>query len=335
MSDIEEVMRYAQEIVTRKELEKLFQEKNRPTGYIGAEPSGLFHIGWMIWAEEVKRLEKAGVKMTILLADWHAYINDKLGGDWKNLGICSDYITDSLKSLGVKSSYVRASELVDTSDYWRRVIDVAKSTSFPRLRRALTIMGRKEMESESDTSKLIYPLMQVSDIYQLDVDIALAGMDQRRAHMLARDVADKLKWKKPVSIHTPLLTSLEGGGRMDPVQAKMSKSKPEGGIFIHDSAEDIERKIKKAYCPRSDVVGNPIVDICRLVIYPKKGFIEMNEKELDEKSLLELYGNGEMDPLTLKRSVSRELFDLLKPCREYFKKRPKNLELMEQIKVTR
>lgn len=332
-ADIRELTRYAQEVVTAKELEALFTSNSKPKGYIGVEPSGLFHIGWMIWADEVKRLEKAGVKMTILLADWHAYINDKLGGDWKNLQICCDYLIDSLTSLGVRSRTVRARDLVGNSDYWRRVITIAKNTTLPRLKRALTIMGREEIESESDASKLIYPLMQVSDIYELDVDIALAGMDQRRAHMLARDVGGRLNWKKPVSIHMPLLSSLEGGGRMEP--GKMSKSKPRSCIYIHDSEEEIEEKIGKAFCPRSEIERNPVIDICRLIIYPSRGTMEIDGRELDESALLELYRKNEIDPLTLKRAVSSELFDLLEPCRDYFSEKPENLEMMSRIAVTR
>ncbi len=336
-SAVEEITRYAQEVVTQEELEELFHAKKKPKGYIGVEPSGLFHIGWMIWAGEVKRLEKAGVQMTILLADWHAYINDKLGGNWKNLKTCSDYMIDSLTSLGVRSKYVRAGDLVGNLDYWQRVINVAKNTTLPRLKRALTIMGREEIESESDVSKLIYPLMQVSDIYELGADIALAGIDQRRAHMLARDVSDKLKWKKPVSIHMPLLTSLEGGGRMGITEAKMSKSKPKSCIYIHDTQKEIEDKIKRAYCPRSETIGNPVIDICRLVIFPDKasGLMEVNGMELDEQSLLRLYRQDEIDPLTLKKSVAEELYALLEPCRDYFMKKPKNLDLMKRVEVTR
>ena len=104
-------------------------------------------------------------------------------------------------------------------------------------------MGRKEDEAEMDASMLIYPAMQVADIFHLDVDVAYGGMDQRKAHMLARDVSQKLGWKKVVAIHTSLLPGIQGGGRMDPLEAKMSKSDPESSLFIHDSPEEITRKI--------------------------------------------------------------------------------------------
>lgn len=66
-----------------------------------------------------------------------------------------------------------------------------------RLWRALPIMGR-EMDSRNlEAASTFYPCMQVADIFELQLDVASAGMDQRKAHVLARDVAEKLRWRKP------------------------------------------------------------------------------------------------------------------------------------------
>ena len=47
-------------------------------------------------------------------------------------------------------------------------------------------MGRSEDDKKIDVAKLLYPAMQAVDIHSLDVDIAHAGMDQRKIHMLVR-----------------------------------------------------------------------------------------------------------------------------------------------------
>src|SRR5437867_13434657 len=91
--------------------------------------------------------------------------------------------------------------------------------------------------------------MQVADIHWMDLDLALGGMDQRHAHMLYRDVAPKIGWKQVVALHTPLLPSLDGGGRMDLIAGKMSKSRPDSSILLNDSPQEVERKISKAFCP--------------------------------------------------------------------------------------
>ena len=47
--------------------------------------------------------------------------------------------------------------------------------------------------------------MQAVDIHSLEVDIAHAGMDQRKIHMLVREIFPKMKWKVPVAVHHKLL----------------------------------------------------------------------------------------------------------------------------------
>ncbi|DAC43270.1 MAG TPA: hypothetical protein HA247_04345, partial [Candidatus Thalassarchaeaceae archaeon] len=45
--------------------------------YIGLEPSGKAHLGWMLIADCIGNMLGEGVNVTILLADWHAWVNDK------------------------------------------------------------------------------------------------------------------------------------------------------------------------------------------------------------------------------------------------------------------
>ena len=278
--------------------------------------------------------------VTIFFADWHAYINDKLGGDLERIQTCADYMMDCFEALGVQRDevkFVLASDIVDSSEYWEKVIKIGKVTSLSRIKRAMTIMGRKEDDAELDSSKFLYPLMQAADMFEMDMDVAYAGIDQRRAHMLAREAAERLKWKVPVAIHTPLLPGLKSMNRMDPVASKMSKRDPESGISIHDSPEDIQRKIKNAFCP-PEVEGNPILAICKMVLFQQSPVltIERPEKfggklEIQSYSELEsIYGGGKLHPMDLKNGVAKALSDVLAPSREYFERNPKNLDRMKE-----
>ena len=95
-----------------------------------------------------------------------------------------------------------------------------------------------EKIKDIETAWVYYPCMQVSDIFHMNIDVACAGMDQRKAHMLARDVSDKLNHNKPVCIHTPLLRGLQNfeDNRKEydenthinrEISSKMSKSMPD------------------------------------------------------------------------------------------------------------
>jgi tyrosyl-tRNA synthetase len=330
-----------EEVVTPEELRELLETVERPKGYIGFEPSGLVHLGWVICSKKIKDFIEAGFEFTIFFADWHAYINDKFGGDIETIRACARYMEDCFEALGVPKDRVRfclATELMNDIDYWAKVIVIGKSSTLSRVKRAMTIMGREGHEAELDTSKVIYPLMQAADIFALDADVAYAGMDQRRAHMLAREAADKLGWKKPVALHTPLLPGLKGGERMDPTTMKMSKSDPDNGIMIHDSPEEVRRKITKAFCP-AEVEGNPILEISRMIIFQRQEGMLINRPAkfggpLEFESYKELessFSTGQLHPMDLKNGTSDALVKMLSPVREYFQKHPQNLERLMEI----
>lgn len=338
------VTRNTVEVVTEEEIEALLNEKEHPTAYIGFEPSGLVHLGWVLVAQKIRDLVDAGFTVTIFWADWHAYINDKLGGSLENIRACARYMQDCFIALGVPADRVRfvyASEVLDDLGYWETAISIAKVTSLNRVKRAMTILGRSEDEAEVDTSKVFYPIMQATDIFRLGIDLCYAGLDQRRAHMLTRDAADKLGWRKPVAIHTPLLPGLRGGNRMDPVESKMSKSDPNGSIRIHDTREEIAAKMRKAYCPpeaeNEDV--NPVLMICRHIIFPREGSMHIDRPEkyggpLDLSSyeeLREAYFGGGLSPVDLKSGVVDGLDRTLEPVRAYFAEHPENYDAIREV----
>ena len=330
------------EVVTRDKLEKLLTEKERKSAYVGFEPSGKVHIGWLIIAGKIVDLNRCGFNVTIYLADWHAYINDKLGGDIEKIRKCGKYMQDCFTALGVdpeQNSFVYASELLGGLSYWEKVFQVAKSSSLARLKRAMTIMGRTGDEAETDSSKFFYPVMQVTDIFQLDVDLALGGMDQRRAHMLALDVAEKLHWKKPVALHTPIIAGLDSRGRMDIAEVKMSKSNPDSCIFIHDDLEAIRRKIKKAYCPQGELEGNPIIDLATHVIFPRRGELTIHRPDKwggnmhfhSLHDLVDSYESGQIHPQDLKTATADALHEILEPVQKRLAETYGSLENMEKM----
>ncbi|MEM3254567.1 MAG: tyrosine--tRNA ligase, partial [Fervidicoccaceae archaeon] len=311
---LELITRNAEEIITEEELREMLETGERLDGYLGYEPSGLFHIGWVIWAYKVKDMIEAGVNFRLLEATWHAMINDKFGGNLNLIREAAAYIKHGLRALGIpvdKITFIDAEKLVSDKSYWELVIRVAKGTSLARAKRALTIMGRKEDEAELDSSKIIYPFMQVSDIFYMDLNIALGGMDQRKAHMLARELAEKLKRRKIVAVHTPILTGLMGRGRAggegsrDEVlsQTKMSKSSPESTILIHDAEEEIERKILSAYCPRGIKEFNPILEINKYILFYERDFTLVIDRPQEYGGSLEINSYEELERMFIEGKI--------------------------------
>jgi len=351
---VEKIAQHTQEVLTIEDLIAVFARQEKPRGYIGVEPSGLFHVGWLGWVHKLNELVDMGVRMEILLATWHAQVNDKFGGSIEKIRRCAEYLRHCFVAMKVdttKVHIVTAEDLMRRLEYWERILRVAKNLTLARVRRSTDIMGRTEEEAAIDFSKLIYPLLQVTDIIDQHYEICLSGMDQRRAHVLAREVADKMKlgWK-PVGIHMPLLPGLTGTARMDvsseftaqevSIDIKMSKSKPGDAIFIHDPPRVIRRKIKNAYCPAGEVENNPILSYVRNILFMQDGYtfhIERAEKFGGPISLTStdevesLYAAGAIHPLDLKDAAAKALCDFLEPIRKYFEDNPEAKKLYEEI----
>lgn len=337
------------EIVGEHQLKEVFENYSHPKHYIGFEISGMVHLGTgLMTAVKLNDFLEAGIKPMIFLADYHAWINNKLGGDLKRIQkIATGYFKHAFISLGLDEDRVRytlASEMYD-NEYWKDVINITRHVTIHRMLRATAIMGRKESDAQH-VSFLLYPAMQAADIFKLDVQIAHSGIDQRKAHMLAKDVHDKIGKKNFVAVHTTLIPGLQGIERMNPtedevIEAKMSKSKPDSCIFIHDSEDEIKNKIGKAYCPPKIIDGNPVVSIAdNLILRDRSLKIKRERKfggDVEIKNYEELartYREGKLHPLDLKNAVAEELIRMLKPSREYFEKHKKYLEEIKQASRT-
>ncbi len=366
-----------EEVLTIEDLKRLMEIGVPLKHYIGFEVSGFVHIGTgIVSMQKIADFQKAGVNCTIFLADWHSWINDKLGGDLEVIrkvagGYFKEAMKASLKAVGGnpdKVSFVLGSELYHHNDeYWQCLIEISKNVSLSRIRKSITIMGRREAESVN-FAQLIYPPMQVADIFSLRVNLPHAGTDQRKAHVIAREVALKLKTLglyfeedgekklyKPVAVHHHLILGLVKPEKqiLDEKQAKelwstykMSKSLPYTSIFIHDSPEEIKRKILACFCPEKNIEFNPMLDWVKHIVFrgeetcfqicrPAKygGEIECwSYGEIEKR-----YREGKLHPLDLKNDVADYLSKLLEPVRRHFENpsAKKTLEELREMRVTR
>lgn len=258
-----------EECIQESELLALLEKKPHPVCYDGFEPSGRMHIAQgVLRTVNVNKLTSAGAVFRFWVADWFAMLNNKMGGDLEKIRLVGKYMVEIWKSAGMDMTNVQflwaSNEIIaHSSYYWLRVIDIARRTTIARTVKCCTIMGRKEKEG-MQAAQIMYPLMQCADIFSLKADICQLGMDQRKINMLARDYCDLVKLKfKPIIISHHMLMGLKEG------QEKMSKSDPESAIFMEDAAEDVTRKLEKAYCPEGVVEANPILDYMKHIIFAR------------------------------------------------------------------
>jgi len=348
----------SEEIITEKELRELLETKRHPIAYDGFEPSGLAHLPFAVYrAINIQELIKAGIHFKLWVADWFGWINNKMGGDLEKIKTVGKYFVETWKAAGVdmrKVEVLWTSEEIN-NEYWKKVILIAKNTTVKRTIRCFSIMGRKEGELK-EVAQYFYPMMQCADIFHLKADICQLGLDQRNVNMLAREVGPKLGWWKPVVVSHHMLMGLEGIKRPEgfddnrkrdiEISSKMSKSKPQTCIYVHDSKRQIKQKIKGAFCPKKVVKNNPILDYSKYIIFRKFKILEINRPtkfggsiEVENYEDLEkLYRQGKIHPLDLKDAVSDSLNELISPIRKHFEKNKrarKFYQIVKQQEITR
>jgi tyrosyl-tRNA synthetase len=318
MEAYERVRRGASEVVTEEELREVM--KGKPTVYCGYEPSGKIHCGHALTAFKLLDFQREGARVIVLLADLHAYLNHK--GTLEEIGRITEYNRECFIGMGLdpsRTEYRLGSEFQLTREYMRDVLRMSTDTTLLRARRAMAEIARKE--EDPDVAQVLYPLMQAVDIAHLGAEVAVGGEDQRKVHMIAREKLEKLGYRKPVCVHMPLLHGLDG-------DAKMSSSKG-NFIAVDYSAEEIRKKIQKAFCPPRQVEGNPIVEYSEHLLLPLLGGLEVKRSEKhggtiflkEAGELRRRYGEGELHPADLKPAVAEGLIELFRPVREYLGKK--------------
>jgi len=343
-----------EEILVEEELRELLQTNEHPGHYQGFEISGLLHLGNLIVSGfKINDFLKAGINCQIFLADWHSFINNKFAGDWDKILSASKYYEEAFKFFCPGAKIVLGSDLYhNNDDYWRNLLRFAKHMTLHRTLRCMTIMGRCEND-KLDLSQYFYASMQAVDVKEIGAEMPHGGMDQRKAHVLAREIYPKMGWKKPIAVHHHVLmgiaepVKLESNDKLEQVIAsKMSKSKPWTAIFIHDTEKQIKEKLRKAWCPERQAEMNPVLELVEHVVFHEnKTFrIERPTKfggTIEFQSYSELakaFCQGSLHPQDLKNAVADEISKIIRPIREYFetnKQAMEHLEIVKQAQITR
>ena len=345
------IRQVGEEIVTEEELKALLSEKAHPVAYDGFEPSGTdIHVAQGIMrAINVNKMTKAGVKFKMLVADWHGWANNKMGGDLDKIQKVGRFYVEVWKHCGMdlkNVEFVWASDLLDNRDYWKTVMQVARGSTVKRILRTVQIMGRSESDS-LQASHIIYPCMQAADIFHLGADICQLGMDQRKVNVLARELGQSIGFWKPVIVSHHMLMGLsqpvntEGKDALErTIDLKMSKSRPDTAIFMTDSQEDIQRKMKKAWCPEGQAGENPVLEYFRYIIFEKFDdvVIERQEKfggnlELTSyKEMEHLFAQKKIHPTDAKSCAAAYIEKIIRPVRDAILKDQALRKLREEVK---
>jgi tryptophanyl-tRNA synthetase len=205
-------------------------------------------------------------------------------------------------------------------------------TMFGELSRMTQFKDKSAKNAENINGGLFaYPSLMAADILLYQPDFVPVGDDQKQHVELTRDVAQRFNsiYGDVFKIPEPYIPKT--GARvmsLSAPEAKMSKSSPEGCVFLMEKPEDIQRKFKRAvtdsdteHCVRYDPANKPGVSNL-MAIYSAvtgKTYAEI-EAEFDGQG----YG-------AFKPAVGEAVVECLRPIREESERIMKDKAYLESV----
>ena len=282
----------------------------------GLMPSGKFHLGHMLIAQQMIFYQRLGAKLYIAVADLEAYGTRQGSLEEMRKTAIEEYLINYI-ALGLNSK---------NCDFYfqsERSNDAKKSNAYyiliSNFSKHATLNEFKAIYGEISPARINASLMQTADMFHSQLPefenpvpvVVPVGIDQDPHLRIARDIAKRYKDHKFVqlsSTYNQFFPSLKGGG-------KMSSSDEFSFIALTDSPKDVERKVKKyAFSGGKDTLeehrkhgGNPDKDVAFQYL---KFFFEPDDKKLQK--IHDDYKSGKMLTSELKGILIEKINAFLK-----------------------
>ncbi|MCX6749078.1 MAG: tryptophan--tRNA ligase [Candidatus Pacearchaeota archaeon] len=302
-------------VFAHRDFEKILdciKNKKKFVMMTGLMPTGKFHLGHMLLAQQMVFYQKLGAKLYIAVADLEAYnARQKSLKELREIAIDQyllNYIALGLKPENCEFYFQseRSRDSKKTNAYYRLASNFSRYATFNEF---------KAVYGDISPGKMNASLLQAADMYhpqlpefegkQVQTFIPV-GIDQDPHIRIARDMASRYKdyqFLPIASTYHFFLPSLTGSG-------KMSSSDETSFIAMTDSQEEIKRKINKyAFSGGQATIeehrkkgGNPNVDVSFQYL---KMFFEPDDKKLAD--IEKKYRSGEMLTGELKQILIEKI----------------------------
>lgn len=237
----------------------------KPVLISGIQPTGRLHLGNYLGAlKNFVELQNSGkYQCYFFIADLHALTENPEAKDLnKNtIGLMADFLAAGLNPK--KSTLFQQSQIDEIQELkWilstlAPISELMRMTAFKeKVLQALTPDEKEKITAEkfqeivegTNFGLVEYPVLMTADISIFDGQFVPVGEDQLQHLEFARTLVRKFNNKFGKSLVEPqaILTKIPRLMSLDDPTKKMSKSRPAGCLFLDDTPEDIEKKIRTA-----------------------------------------------------------------------------------------
>jgi tryptophanyl-tRNA synthetase len=227
--------------------------------YTGRGPSGPMHIGHLIPFILTKWLQdKFRVNVYIMITDDEKYW-DEPGMSLRDVRRWAYENTLDIIAVGFDPDRTFIFHDIEyIGKLYPMAVKVAKRINFNTVRAVFGFTG------STNIGLIFYPALQiVPTFFEKRRCLIPAAIDQDPYWRVQRDLAESLGYYKTAAIHSKFLPPLTG------LEGKMSTSRPETAIFLHDDPKTVRYKIMRyAFSGGQPTVelhrklgGNPDIDV--------------------------------------------------------------------------
>jgi len=280
----------------------------------GIRPTGDLTVANYLGAvAPIVELQSQGVSPMVFVADLHAITDNEPDIVRQYItGVVADYIAlgiDPQKATIYLQSDI-AREVTTLTAFLARHISVAELLRVPTLKDKLKKNARPET---ANTLLLLYPVLMAADILLNRAKKVPVGEDQL-AHMevtrlLARRFNKRYGKVFPIpqvlQVKSLRILSLRGEG-------KMSKSNPDGAIFLSDDMETVAKKIKGAETAFEGVMNEKLESHILIA----KGLAKTESERAEVDTIIQAHKSGRRVVGQFKQLMTRIVQNFLRDFQE-------------------
>ena len=272
----------------------------------GLNPSSGLHLGHKVLFDMLLELQKLGGEIFIPISDDESFVDGKVESILEGSKNAKEKIIPTLQKMGFDPA--KTHYLIDTEqkNLYKFALEISRHVNMPELNR---LFGK---EAVSNPGQVFYRgCVQLAVILAPQLSgakhtLVPVGVDQHPYILLARDVAKKMGMIPPSELVLKFFPSLS-----DP-EKKMSKSYPEGALFLDDSPEIIRKKINKAFTGAVNALEDHkqlggVPEACS--VFALQQAFNPNDEEV--RNLYDLYEKGELMMSELKEITANLLIKVI------------------------
>ena len=277
-------------VFAHRDMQRILEAINGKKKFVmmtGLMPTGKFHIGHALVAQQFVFYQKLGAKIYITVADLEAY-NARGQSLEDSRKIAEEEYIKNYIALGLKAENCEIYFQSARSDSGKKANAYYKLQNL--LAKHATFNEFKSVYGEISPGKMLSALLQASDMlhpqlpeFEGSVPVLVpVGIDQDPHLRIARDMSQRIKNPKFIQLSSTYHSFVPG---LKGIDAKMSSSDPSSFIALTDSPEEVKKKVNKyAFSGGRDTLeehrkkgGNPDIDVSFLYL---KYMFEPDDKKL-------------------------------------------------------